>query len=216
MMNKNESTARILSLGKVRNCTKLALDNIMFPAWDELGLLGQLVRQCVVTKEQPAGYIYPEAEFRMVMRILNGKLFMNARPDVYCWKANKVAKAVKNAKIIGTNSAEGLVNLSEVMATIPDEGEKKSFAGMMANLKRDLLLVHTPAEARTCIVVTQELYDAGVTACVDSWVEPDADGNGPETKLHVGDVLIIEHKPEGDFVYRVGRDEFDETHRFDD
>ena len=212
MMNKTESTTRILSMGTIRNCTKLALDNILFPAWDELGLLGQMIRQCVVTKEQPAGYVYPEAEFRMVMRILNGKVYMNARPDVYCWKSAKVAKATKNAKIIGANSAEGLVNLCEVLASISDEDEKKTFAGMMANLKRDLLLVRTPAEARQCIVVTQELYNAGVTACVDSWVEPDVNGNGPETKLSVGDVLIVEHKPEGDFVYRVGADEFAETY----
>ena len=214
-MKKLESTLKILSLGTIVPCTKLPLDNILFPEWDELGLLGQLVRQCVVTKEQPEGYCYPEAEFRMVMRILNGRVLMNNRPDVYCWKHAKAAKAAAKARIIGANSAEGLINLAEVLMSITDAGEKKSFAGMMASMKRDLLMVHTPAEKRECIIVTQELYDAGVTACVDSWVEPDENGEGPETKLVVGDVLIVEHKPEGDFVYRVGAEEFAETHVLD-
>lgn len=212
MLNKKETTAKILAACKTVPCTKLPIDNILFPAWDELGLLGQLVRQCVCTKEQPEGYIYPEANFRMVMRILSGKLLINLRPDVYCWRMDKVQKSLKNAKIIGTNSAEGLINLVDVLQSINSDEEKTAFAGMMASLKRDLLLVHTPAEKRECIIVTQEMLDTGITACVDSFVDTDADGNGPESKLFLGDAIIVNRKPTGDKIYRIGKEEFSETH----
>ena len=215
-MKKFESTQKILSIGNIVPCTKEPIENILFPQWDELGLLGEFYRQCVKTKEAPQGNIYDEAEFRMVLRILKGKSHNSENfADVYCWTNKKAAKYMKDARIIGSNSGKGLLTLAEVIPTISDPKEREAFATMMAGMKRDLLLVHTPAEKRECIIVTQELYDAGVTSCIDSWVEPDENGEAPETKLFVGDALIVEHKPEGDFVYRVGAEEFAETYTLD-
>jgi hypothetical protein len=85
-LNKVESTARILEIcsSNIRNCTKLQLDNIVFPKWSDLGLIGMMFRQCVSTKEQPDGNIYEEAVFQTVMRIIGGKVLMSGRPDCYC------------------------------------------------------------------------------------------------------------------------------------
>ena len=78
--NKHNITELILSKGKQQSCVKLELNNILFPKWDDLGLLGMMLRQCVKTKEQPEGNIYNEAKFLMVMRIIGGNLLMNGRP----------------------------------------------------------------------------------------------------------------------------------------
>ena len=209
LLNKEETTNRILALGKKQLCTKLELENIIFPKWSDLGLVGMMFRQYVTTKEQPNGNLYDEATFQTVLRIIGGKVLMTGRPDCYCWKMSKVAGA-KEVKLIGTNSAEGLLSLCSVLSTIPDGEEKKMLADMFANMKKDFLLVRTPAESRTCIEITQELYDVGITACVNEWVESDADGMAEATPLCVGDYIIV--SDEGG-VYRIGHDEFVETHK---
>lgn len=206
-LNKIASTEKILSMGKKVPCTKLELQNIVFPKWSDLGLVGMMFRQCVSTKEQPSGNIYDEAVFQTVLRIIGGKVLMTGRPDCYCWKYSKVESA-KNVRMVGTNSASGLINLCEVLASITNKEEKSMVADMFANSKKDLLLVTTPAEDRTCIEVTPELYAAGITHCVDEWMEPDEDGNAEATALCVGDYLIVTNSG----VYRIGHDEFVETH----
>lgn len=207
-INKIETTKRILEKGTIENCVKLELQNIVFPKWSDLGLIGMMFRQCVVTKEQPEGNIYDEAVFQTVLRVLDGKVLMSDRPDCYCWKYSKI-KSAKNVKIVGTNSAEGLISLCSVLGAITSESDKKMLADMFANMKKDLLLVTTPAENRHCIEVTREMYDAGITACVDEWMDADEYGMASATTLCIGDYLIVTN----DGVYRVGRDEFMETHR---
>lgn len=205
--NKKETTERIFALGKQIPCTKLEMKNIIFPKWDELGLLGLMLRQCVVTKEQPQGNIYDETKFRIVMRIIRGRVLMEGKPDCYCWKFDKVEKAT-DKHLIGSNSAEGMKNACSLLTEIEDEKERTLFADMLASLKRDLIVATTPAEKRTCIEITQELYDKGVTFCVDSWMEVDESGMALYTALNVGDFLIVE----GDSVYCIRHKEFMLTH----
>lgn len=207
-LNKFETTKRILEVGTTVSCIKLELQNIVFPKWSDLGMMGLIFRQCVSTKEQPAGNIYDEAVFQTVLRVLDGKVLMSERPDCYCWKFSKVEKA-KNVKVIGTNSAEGLISLCSVLSSITKESEKKMLADMFANMKKDLLLVTTPAENRFCIEVTSEMYAAGITACVDEWMEIDENGMAEATQLCIGDYLIVSDSG----IYRIGHDEFMETHR---
>lgn len=214
-LNKKTVTESIHALadGSIRPCTKLQMDNIVFPKWSDLGLLGMIFSQKVKTKEQPLGCDYDEATYQVVMRVINGKVLMTGgRPDAYTWKHTKVAKIIADpskVRLIGTNSASAVINLSDVMATIEDRSEKSVFADMFCSLNKDLLLVTTEAEERRCIEVTQEFYDAGLTACVDSWMEPDENGEANATQLQVGDFLIVEES--GD-VYCIRRDEFIETH----
>ncbi len=211
-INKERTTKTILGIAKdqIRDCKKLQMDNIIFPKWDDLGLLGLIFRQDVKTKEQPDGCIYDEATYRVVMRVINGKVLMTGgRPDAYTWKYQKVENS-KNVRFIGCNSAEALINLSGMLETISDVEEKKMFADMFCNMKKDLLLVTSAEESRRCVEITPDLYAAGITSCVDEWMEVDSNGEAEETRLNVGDFLIVNEA--GNSVYCIRRDEFLETH----
>lgn len=207
--NKFLTTQNILAHGTQKKCMKRELQNIIFPQWDELGLLGMMFRQCVSTKEQPDGHIYDEKAFQTVLRVISGKVLMSNRPDCYCWKLSKVANA-KDLRQIGIHSAGGLMNLCEVIGTVSDMDDRRLLAEMFANLNRDLLLVTTPPEERTCIEVTDEMYNKyHITYCVDEWMKPDENGDANVTELQIGDYLIVTEKGN---VYRIGREEFLETH----
>ena len=205
--NKSELTSRILSNCPQVKCKNLSVQNIIFPKWSDLGLVGMMFRQCVASKEQPAGNIYDEISYQTVMRILGGKVLMTGRPDCYCWPVEKVNRS-KNVSLIGVNSAEGLIKLSEILPTINDQKEKTMFADMFANCKKDLLLITSPEEDRFCIEVTEKLYANGLTHCVDEWMETDENGDAEATSLCIGDYLIVTSNG----VYRIGHDEFVETH----
>lgn len=205
--NKAQTTQNILQNGVLRQCRKLELKNIIFPKWTDLGLLGLMFRQCVITKEQPDGHIYDEKAFQTVLRVIDGHVLISSKPDCYCWKISKVAGA-KKVEPIGTYSAHALMNLCEIISGISDKEDKRIFAEMFANLKMDLLLVTTPAEERTCIEVTKELYGSGITYCVDEWMESEENGDADVTELQIGDYLIVTNSG----VYRIGHDEFVLTH----
>lgn len=205
--NKALTTKRILKDGFQKPCTKLELQNIIFPKWDELGLIGMMFRQCVATKEQPSGNIYDEGTFQTVLRVVGGKVLISDRPDCYCWKFSKVTSAKSIAKI-GSCSAEGILNLCNVLNGITCEKERTLVAEMFTNLKNDLLLVTTPAEKRTCIEVTEVMYYSGIRYCVDEWMETDDHGEAEATSLCIGDYLIVTDSG----LYRIGHDEFCETH----
>jgi len=161
-----------------------------------------------MTKEQPEGTIYDEAKFQTVLRVLGGKLLMENRPDTYCWKFSKLATA-RNVRPIGVNCADAILTLTEVLSTVTDKSEKAMLADMFANMKKDLLLVTSPAEERKCIEVTEYLYhEVGVTCCVDEWMATDESGEAEVTTLNVGDFLIVTDSG----VYCIRRAEFLETH----
>lgn len=213
-LNKEKTTAMILSLaeGQICGCTKLPTENIVFPKWSEIGLWGEILALRVKTKEQPKGCDYDETKFQVVMRIIKGKVRMTGgRPDAYAWKFSKVEPYLqdpKNLRLIGVNSAKAVINLSAMLNTIDDEEDRVMFADMFCSINKDLLLIPTDAEDRQCIEVTKELYENGVTACVDSWMEPDENGEADATRLNIGDFLVME----GEYLYCIRRDEFLETH----
>ena len=210
-INEIESTINIIRLaaGQQKPCIKVEMNNIVFPKWSDIGLLGLMFRQCIVTKEQPTGHIYDEAKFQPVMRILDGKLLMTGKTDSYAWKFSKLEDA-KDVRPIGTNTAAGIITLAEVLSGISDADEKSMMADMFANLNKDLMLVTTPAEDRMCIEITRELFESGVTSCVDEWNNVDTNGEAEETFLNIGDFLIVT----ANGVYCIRRDEFLTTHKF--
>lgn len=211
MANKEITTRDILTRATslMKPCTKLQMENIIFPKWNDLGLLGMIFRQDVITKEQPEGHIYDEATFQVVMRIINGKVLMTGgKPDSYTWKQSKVS-ASKNHRFVGVNSADALINLSNILNTIDNEKEKHLFADMMCNLKKDLLLITSPKEKRRCIEVTPELYANGLTYCIDEWMETNENGEAEITILNIGDFLIVSETG----VYCIHHNEFVETHQ---
>ena len=212
--NKEQTTRNILKLisGYTKTCTKLKLDNIIFPSWDKLGLLGMIYSQKVKTHEQPKGCDYSETKYQVVMRVINGQVLKeeNKKPDAYTWSINKVMKS-KNARLIGTNSAEGIINLANMLNSIKNEYEKHIFAEMLCKFREDLLLITSQEEKRTCVEVSEELYEKGLTYCVDEWMETDENGDSDITLLDIGDFLIITK----DGVYTIQRNIFLETHSLD-
>ena len=214
-LNKEKTTKQIFSMieTRIKDCTKISLANIVMPRWSDIGLWGKVMAMHVKTKEQPEGCPYSEISCRVVVRIIDGKLYMTGgRPDAYAWDKETVKKYLSNpdkVKYIGINSPAGLVNLAEIIMTIKSEKERLDLADYFSMVNRDFLLVYSPEEKRRCVEVTQELYDAGLTACVDDWMEPDDNGNAKATQLNVGDFLIV--KSSG--VYCVRREEFMGTYK---
>lgn len=201
---------------KVRNyaiaAEKMSMVNIVFPQWNEMDVIKDIFRQMVTTKEAPAGHLYDEEEYRVVLRIYDGRLKSSDMMDVYCWSRADFLKKAKNIKTIGCNSGNGLLNLAALLEEMSDEAEKLQVANFFSSLNKDLLYVESAAEQRKVVEVTQELYDSGIARCIDSWVEPDENGNYEFTELNVGDFLVLEEDKE--CVYCIRREAFLATHKF--
>lgn len=213
-LNKKQTTAQILTKAApyIEKCRKIPLWNIVLPQWSKIGLWGEIFALCIKTKEQPDGCLYPES-CRVVVRVIDGKVYMTGgKPDAYTWDEETTAKYMSNPdkiKYIGINSPQGLINLADVLQTITNPDEKLVFADWFCMVNCDFFLVGTPEEQRQCIEITRELYDAGVTVCVDDWMKPDDNGEAETTQLNVGDFLIVNDSG----VYCIRRKEFMETHR---
>lgn len=199
---------------------KLPIDNIVFGKLGDIPLLEMLLNLNVVTKEHIEGTVYDKKAFQMVMRIINGKLLMRGqdlieRPDAYAWHVSKVLKE-KNKKKIGFQSTEGALTYADVIKTMPDPYHKELFTDLLVEMKHDLLFVHTDAEDRMVIVVTEEMIAKhGLTHVANSYdIEwPDEKATGVElTPVKVGDALVIEHMSFGPAVYVVQKEEYELTH----
>ena len=193
-MNAKEiRTTEILAMATPVACTKMAIGNIVMPQWNEEDLEHYMFRRYVKTKEAPMGHYYDEAEFTPVLRIVDHVVIDSRnQTDNYCWDKAMVAKHIDRAVPIGSNSARGMVTLSNVICSICKESDQLKLGRFFAKYKEDCLYIYTPEEQRKCIVVTQELYDAGLTWCIDQWVKPDENGEYEITELEVGDVLIVD------------------------
>lgn len=202
-LNKTENTNRWLTVS-AKDYTKLPIDNIVFHSFN--GLLAKIFRQMVITKEQPKGCLYDEETFQVVVRIIDGKILMNGMADCYAWKKSKVQSA-KNKRPIGF-SFKGRKTLRQLLATMKSKEEQMMLKDMLSVFRKDLILIHTDAEDRKCIEVTQELYDNGMTMVVDEWMPTDENGMSDATELNVGDFLVIGE----DGVYCVRGEEFNRTH----
>ena len=215
-----ELTARVIEVSAPAVAmTKLPMDNVVFDRLGEVPLLEMMLNLDIVTKEHISGTVYDKKEFQMVMRIIGGKLLMRGqdlieRPDAYAWRTSKVVKA-KNKKALGFHSTEGAQTYASILATIESQRERDLFTDLLVNWARDLLLIHTDAEDRMVIVVTEELIAKGITEVPNSYdIEWPAEGaDGVElTPIKVGDALVVENCSFGPAFYVVGKDEFEMTH----
>lgn len=215
-----EMTARVINEYAQKAMVKVALDNVVFDRLGEIPLLEMLINLSVVTKEHIAGTTYDKKNFQMVMRIINGKVLMRGqdlveRPDAYAWKTSKVVKA-KNKKALGFHSVEGAQTYAQVLGTIQSQYERELFTDLLVNWSKDLVLIHTDAEERQVIEVTEEMVmSGGIVAVPNSYdIEWPADGaDGVElTPIKVGDALVIEQCSFGPAFYVVGKDEYELTH----
>lgn len=205
---------RIKKYGQVQQCRKLSVANFVFPAWDEIAdpFLGSLFQQCIRTKEQPDGCIYDAADYCAVIRILGGRLRNDdGQFDIYAWNEEKAYKELcKGYREVGLETYDGLENLYEVLSTIKGTMDKMQFFNLVSVLRCNLKMVVTEQEQRSCVEITQELYDNGMVLCIDEWMETDSEGYSDCTLLNVGDFLIINERAQS--MYRIGREEFLETH----
>ena len=116
----------------------------------------------------------------------------------------------------GFHSTEGAQTYAKVLATIHDQHEKDLFTDLLVNWSRDLLLIHTEAEDRRVIEVTDELLlQIGTCEVPNSYdIEWPAEGaDGVElTPIKVGDALVIEDCSFGPAFYVVQAEEYRLTH----
>lgn len=209
-LNKAENVAKITTMvaGKIQNCTKLEIQNLVFPKWSELGIFGETIRQVVVTKEQKDGCLYEEAVYQVVLRILDGKLYLNGNLDTYCWKHSKLESA-KDVKEIGNTSLKSRFNKRKLLKTISSLEERIKIENLFKTLRTQFFLVTLPEEERNFVRITEDLYNAGLTHVVDEWMEIDTEGLADATELNVGDCLIVTK----DGFYCIREEEFNITHR---
>ena len=212
MMNKskNYEMVRNLADGRIQSWTKVRMDNIVLPDMRQCRLLNAILAQVVKTKEQPTGCSYDSASFRVVLRLLDGKVLLEegGMPDSYCWKHSKVEGA-KTVKAIGYKTEETASTSEEFLSKLNSSNDQEMVRELLQFVNADFLLVTTDEESRKVLEVTQELYDAGLTAIVDEWMDVDADGNAQETELNVGDFLVVTN----DGYYCIRRAEFLITHK---
>ena len=212
MINKTKSTQNILALAasQIKPCTKLPMANIVMPSLDEQGLMAYVFPGMVITKDQPKGCLYGSAS-SPVLRVLGGKLLKNGMADAYAWDAETYKKKAAKSHPVGFGfgaSVESVNWAIEVLNTVKDPTERDMLTKFMIE-QPSLRLIFSAEEQRRCIEVTQQLFDAGVTECVDEWMQTNDDGMAQATVLNVGDFLIVTE----DGVYCVRREEFLETHK---
>ena len=213
-INKNEVTANILKVAKEysKPCTKLSMANIVMPALDSQGLMAKVFPGMVLTKEQPNGCHYG-ASAAPVLRVLGGKLLdNNGMADAYAWDAKTYAKKAAKSHPIGFGYGATLESVKwamEVLNTVADPIERDMLTKFFIE-QPYLRLVFSKEEKRTCLEVTQELYNNGLNTCVDEWMDEDENGMSDATILNVGDFLIINESG----VYCIRKEEFLGTHTF--
>lgn len=210
-MKVQNNTKDVLTLveNQIKPCKKLPMSNIVMPSLSEQGLMAYVFPGIVLTKEQPAGCNYgPNSN--PILRIIGNQLIRKNQADAYAWDAATYAKKATKTVPLGYGlgaTVESVEWANEIVATLADPTEKKLLIKFLIE-QPSLRLIFSPEENRRCVEITQELYDAGLTWCVDQWMKPDENsGLYDATMLNVGDFLIID---EG--VYCIRRDEFFETH----
>lgn len=227
MMNKNAFESRLavlvnMPVNPVVPCIKLPINNLVLP--QNPVLMNIMHAFMPKTAEQPSGCKYDAKMYQSMVRVINGQLLFDdarrvddggVRTDNYCWTTEKVQKYVNDgkAKVINNKTEEGLANKEMFLQTITSEEERQMMADMLDFLNADFLLIEDAMAKRFCIRITQELYDAGWTHCVDEWMKTDKNGNAPATELFVGDVIIVNRQPDGTVTgYRVDKDIFAATY----
>jgi hypothetical protein len=190
-------TNTILSLAEetssIRNCIKHRTSNIISVSRGNF-LLNKTRPVALYTKEQPNGFIYnSEENCSVVLRVIDGHLLNKEdKPDVYSWNLNKTRKAIENGTKIGFRNYDENCALLEMLSTISEKVERQMlFELIKDDGLHDYFIVETPEENRRCIEITEELYNKGLTRCIDEWVESDEDGNFVYTELEIGDFLIV-------------------------
>lgn len=226
--NSHDCYNMLMSLNpRLVKATKLALDNIIDPREQSLWRLWTNL-QVLATPENHGGQLYPADKYVVVRRVLGGKIVVKTNSDgfvetdTYAWTMEDFISRLHKAVQVGGYDATGkafmrAVKLMNSIVRYPgDEDDPMSdyslMAGLLANASpAGYLLIHTDAEERIVVEITHELYDAGITFCVNEWQDnPNENGMYEATVLEIGDFLVINQKAQT--VYRIAKNQFHETH----
>lgn len=188
-MTNNE---KIFRNGTIKEAKKLKIVTFSLGPVGELKPLEGVI-DCVEdgtvrihTKESPAEGTAYRADHIAVVRVLGGRVFIDGKYDIYTLSAEKAAQ-----KLVHSISKEKLVTDKQLKELQPLFDCGKECRGFI-----------TPEEIRKVIVITE---DMGVDTCYNEW-EPET----PCTMVP-GDVFLV--SDEANYTgYRIGKEEFEETH----
>lgn len=211
MTNNIEKNAQIIANGSIRPATKLSVLTICIGHPDKCAELPGVIEHTpegtyLITKEATQGIKYG-SDRKAVVRILGGKVFLNGQYDIYCPELSKLHKLMKNpVELHDVCTNEQIMDLKPVL----DAAEE--ITASMA-----------PEEAgRRVVVITPQLIEQIGADGTDEKgafiLERDEWDDDPEshlTRLYSGDIFLISDEDAGEG-YRIGKEEFASTHKFDD
>ena len=211
--NKAEIDARVAAFGQLhaRNCVKLRGDVLVFPDIRSCPLLDMFLCQMLRTKEQPNGCYYPSDGYRVVLRLLDGKVFLTegGLPDVDTWTHAR-CETQRSIRALGFySSSEACTEAERLLLGLRTEEDRRLVEGLLRFVAKDFYLVSTEEENCRVIEVTPELYSAGLTYIVDEWMQLDSDGCAEVTLLSIGDFVVLTNSG----CYCIRGQEFWFTHR---
>lgn len=180
---------------QIIDCVKMRMHNIVWPSWSaEEYEFDRRFHGAHSIKNKEQGIHSYEPSFHPLCRINQRGELLDEKGmlDAYAWTEEEFRDFAEEVQPFGGNSGQGILNMCDIIPTIKNPHERLMFAHRMAREKRDLLLVTSAASNRRCLVVTQELYDSGLTAIIDKWTAKDEDGSYPITYLEVNDRLIFD------------------------
>ena len=193
--NVNE---RILKEGTIVGATKLPVITIGIGPVSELKDLDGTIwhhdgKVVIATKEAPEGCTY-EQERTAVVRVIGGKVKMNGLYDIYAPDAKKIEKLLNNPFDLKSLPSDQFDELQPIL-----------------NVASEVRPSIAPAEyGRRVIVITDEMVgEQGYIHCHCPW-----DSDDVLTKLYAGDIFLVEDE-ETCKGYRIGKEEFDGTHKLD-
>lgn len=139
------------------------------------------------TKESPAsGTAYP-ADHIAVVRVLGGKVFIDGKYDIYTLSLDKASAKLVNA-----------INPATLLTAM----QLKELQPLFNVASQKVYGYITPVESRRVIVITSNM---DVHTCYNEW-----DPKTPCT-MDIGDVFVV--SDESTYTgYRIGKEEFAETH----
>jgi len=145
----------------------------------------------ISTKEAPQGCIYAD-DRTVVVRVIDGKVLIDGKFDIYAPGEDIMEELLRKPYDLSELSEEQMAELKPLL-----------------DVASEVRPAIAPGKSgRRVIVITSEMISAGVTVCYNEW--------DPETPcdLEEGDVFLV--SDETTFKgYRIGREEFAGTHRFE-
>lgn len=197
--------------GSMQTCIRLPYDDILIYNQAPSGLFDDM------RKNYPHADNLPTEtdkyhDWTRVVRIVNGRaLFGEIRRDEcgtvathqrkYFYQLMRHLVENHEPQTIGLMSREGIINMVELARNIKDDGELRSFVDLFDISKINMTFIHNECGFEdSCVVITQNLLDAGLTHYYEHYYEDVNHYIRDEflvKQLQVGDAIIVRKRPDG-------------------